>query len=44
MSFTANSAGNPGGQLGKQKLGESMAGNKNQYITFYQENPEVLQQ
>lgn len=41
ISFTANSAGNPGGQVRKQRaagVGESMAVNKNQYFTCYQEN------
>lgn len=41
IGFTANSAGNPGGQVRKQRaegVGESMAVNKNQYFTRYQEN------
>lgn len=40
-SFTANSSGNPGGQVRKQRAAgvrESMAVNKNQYFTCYQEN------
>lgn len=41
IGFTANSTGNPGGQVRKQRaagVGERMAGNKNQYFTCYQEN------
>lgn len=40
ISFTANSAGNPGGQVRKQRaagVGESVGVNKNQYFTCYQE-------